>query len=114
LLLLIKHADGWITAYSHNDQLLVNADDSESGGQAIADVCSTGTVARLQLRVDFRKDTRSVDSLPLLERAGGQSGGSRSGVVRFAKQPQTISFSLFQSSPQPASQILHELPGDSP
>lgn len=70
-LLLIKHADDWITAYAHNDRLLVNAGDSVTRGQAIAEVGSTGSVARPQLHFEIRKGTRAVDPLPLLEGAGG-------------------------------------------
>lgn len=70
-LLLIKHADNWITAYAHNDELLVGAGDSVSRGQPIARVGNTGSVARPQLHFEIRKGTRAIDPMPLLEAAGG-------------------------------------------
>lgn len=70
-LLLIKHSDDWITAYAHNDRLLVNAGDSVTRGQAIAEVGATGSVARPQLHFEIRKGTRAVDPLPLLDGSSG-------------------------------------------
>src|SRR3546814_7979403 len=37
-LLLVKHADGWVTAYAHNDTLMVAAGDPVPRGQTIARV----------------------------------------------------------------------------
>lgn len=70
-LLLLKHADDWVTAYAHNDELLVSAGDSVTRGQPIARVGATGSVARPQLHFEIRKGTRAIDPLPLLDRAGG-------------------------------------------
>ncbi|HLW27936.1 MAG TPA: peptidoglycan DD-metalloendopeptidase family protein [Kiloniellales bacterium] len=70
-LLLIKHSDDWITAYAHNDRLLVSAGDSVTRGQAIAEVGATGSVAQPQLHFEIRKGTRAVDPMPLLEGTGG-------------------------------------------
>jgi murein DD-endopeptidase MepM/ murein hydrolase activator NlpD len=60
-LLLVKHADGWVTAYGHNDQLLVRRGDSVRQGQVIARVGSTGNVAMPQLHFELRKGTTAVD-----------------------------------------------------
>lgn len=70
-LLLVKHADDWVTAYAHNDELLVGAGESVSRGQPIARVGATGSVARPQLHFEIRKGTRAIDPLPLLDGAGG-------------------------------------------
>ena len=43
-LLLIRHTDGWITAYAHNEKLLVKKGDKVSRGQPIALVGATGNV----------------------------------------------------------------------
>jgi|SRR5690625_2720830 len=66
-LLLIKHSDDWITAYAHNDRLLISAGESVTRGQPIAEVGSSGSVSKPQLHFEIRKGTRAVDPLPLLE-----------------------------------------------
>ena len=43
-LILIKHTDGWITAYAHNDKLLVKKGQKVVRGEKIATVGSTGSV----------------------------------------------------------------------
>ena len=43
-LLLIKHADGFMTAYAHNDALLVTRGQKVRKGEAIARVGSSGSV----------------------------------------------------------------------
>lgn len=65
-LLLLKHADGWLTAYAHNERLLVNKGDQVSKGQVIARVGSTGGVSEPQLHFEIRKGRRALDPLDYL------------------------------------------------
>ncbi|WP_340118873.1 M23 family metallopeptidase [Pelagibius sp. 7325] len=60
-LLLVKHADGWVTAYAHNEELLVAAGDTVQRGQTIARVGSSGHVDRPQLHFEVRRGTRAVN-----------------------------------------------------
>jgi murein DD-endopeptidase MepM/ murein hydrolase activator NlpD len=65
-LVLLKHADGWITAYAHNDELLVQQGDTVRRTQPIARVGSSGNVASPQLHFEIRQGTRAVDPRQLL------------------------------------------------
>jgi murein DD-endopeptidase MepM/ murein hydrolase activator NlpD len=65
-LLLIKHADGWMSAYAHNDAILVKTGDRVRRGQAISQVGSTGNVAQPQLHFELRRGSRAVDPLRYL------------------------------------------------
>lgn len=65
-LLLLKHADGWLTAYAHNERLLVNKGDKITKGQVIARVGSTGGVTDPQLHFEIRKGRRALDPLDYL------------------------------------------------
>ena len=60
-LLLVKHAGGWVTAYAHNETLLVKAGDKVSKGQSIARVGSTGNVTKPQLHFELRRGKRAID-----------------------------------------------------
>jgi len=60
-LLLVKHAGGWVTAYAHNETLLVKAGDKVSKGQPIARVGSTGNVTKPQLHFELRRGKRAID-----------------------------------------------------
>ncbi|PHS78869.1 MAG: peptidase M23 [Rhodospirillaceae bacterium] len=60
-LLLIKHDGGWVTAYAHNDTLLVKRGDKVTRGQQISKVGSTGSVTTPQLHFELRKGSRAVD-----------------------------------------------------
>ena len=60
-LILIKHADGWISAYAHCDQLLVKRGDKVARGQVIARVGSTGNVSEPQLHFELRHGHQAVD-----------------------------------------------------
>jgi murein DD-endopeptidase MepM/ murein hydrolase activator NlpD len=60
-LLLIKHADGFMTAYAHNDALLVQHGDVVRRGQVVARVGQTGNVAQPQLHFEVRKGTQAID-----------------------------------------------------
>jgi len=65
-LLLIRHADGWVTAYAHNEKLLVKRGEKVKRGQAIAQIGSTGNVSVPQLHFEIRKGTDPVDPLKYL------------------------------------------------
>jgi len=60
-LLLIKHADGWTSAYAHNQKILVKRGDRVKKGQEIAQVGSTGNVSSPQLHFELRKGSQAVD-----------------------------------------------------
>lgn len=65
-LLLIKHADGWTTAYAHNEKLLVNRGDTVKQGQVIATVGRTGNVDSPQLHFEVRKGTQAINPIEFL------------------------------------------------
>jgi murein DD-endopeptidase MepM/ murein hydrolase activator NlpD len=60
-LVLIRHADGWITAYAHNDDLLVRRGQIVRKGQDIATVGSSGGVGEPQLHFQMRQGKNAVD-----------------------------------------------------
>ena len=60
-LLLIRHADGWVSAYAHCDALLVKRGDEVKRGQVIARVGQTGAVSSPQLHFELRKAGTAVD-----------------------------------------------------
>lgn len=65
-LLLIRHAGGWMTAYAHNDQLLVKRGDHVRRGQTIAKVGGTGAVSSPQLHFELRQRGHPVDPLQVM------------------------------------------------
>ncbi len=66
-LLLIKHSDGWVSAYAHNEHLLVKRGDTVRRGQRIAMVGSSGRVTTPQLHFELRRQGRAVDPTPHLQ-----------------------------------------------
>ena len=60
-LLLIKHSDGFMSAYAHNEKLLVGRGDVVKRGQTVAHVGSSGNVTTPQLHFELRKGKRAVD-----------------------------------------------------
>jgi len=60
-LMLIKHKDGWITAYAHNNKLLVKKGAQVVKGQKIATMGQTGNVKSPQLHFEVRYKTKVVD-----------------------------------------------------
>ena len=74
-LLLVKHADSWMTAYAHNDTLLVQRGQTVQRGQPIARVGSSGNVASPQLHFEIRKGKRAVDPARVLGKNPVQSSG---------------------------------------
>ncbi|MCH7931873.1 MAG: M23 family metallopeptidase, partial [Proteobacteria bacterium] len=62
-LVLIRHTDGWMSAYAHNETLLVSRGETVRRGQVIARVGSTGNVATAQSHFELRHGARSVNPL---------------------------------------------------
>jgi murein DD-endopeptidase MepM/ murein hydrolase activator NlpD len=68
-LLLIKHSGGWITAYAHNERLLVKRGQRLKRGQKIATVGSSGNVTSPQLHFEIRKGKTPRDPRRYLGKA---------------------------------------------
>ncbi len=60
-MVLIKHADGWMTAYAHNAQLMVSRGDIVRRGQIISRVGNSGNVVQSQLHFELRRGDQAVD-----------------------------------------------------
>ncbi len=60
-LLLIRHRGGWMTAYAHNDTILVRRGQTVRKGQSVARVGSTGNVHHPQLHFELRRGERPVN-----------------------------------------------------
>lgn len=60
-LILIKHPNGWITAYAHNRKLLVKKNESVKKGQKIAEMGNTGHVKTPQLHFEIRYKAKVVN-----------------------------------------------------
>lgn len=65
-LLLIRHADGWMSAYAHLDEMLVDRGAEVQRGQQIGRVGQTGSVASPQLHFELRQAGRAVDPRTML------------------------------------------------
>ena len=65
-LLLIRHADGYTSAYAHVGDLLVKRGQMVKRGQVIARAGSTGNVSIPQLHFEIRKGVKAVDPLKYL------------------------------------------------
>lgn len=60
-LILIKHNDGYITAYAHTDKILVQKGQTVSKGEKIATVGKTGGVSSPQLHFEVRAGKKAVN-----------------------------------------------------
>jgi murein DD-endopeptidase MepM/ murein hydrolase activator NlpD len=65
-LILIRHADEYVTAYAHADEILVKKCDVVKRGQLIAKAGATGDASQPQLHFEIRKNAKPVDPGPLL------------------------------------------------
>ena len=71
-LVLIKHNNGYVTAYAHADRLLVARGDFVTKGQVIGYAGQTGDVSSPQLHFEIRNGTTPVDPQRYLAaRTGG-------------------------------------------
>ncbi|RAI39602.1 hypothetical protein CH341_25485 [Rhodoplanes roseus] len=62
-LVLVRHANGFVTAYAHNSELMVKRNDQVRRGQVIAKSGQSGTVSSPQLHFEIRKGSAPVDPM---------------------------------------------------
>ena len=65
-LILIKHDDGYVTAYAHAQRIVVNRGDTVAKGQIIAYSGSTGDVTSPQLHFEIRHGVQALNPHSLL------------------------------------------------
>lgn len=66
-LVLIRHENGWITAYAHLGRTLVSKDSVVAQGDMIGTVGKTGNVPSPQLHFETRHDGKPVDPRTLIK-----------------------------------------------
>jgi murein DD-endopeptidase MepM/ murein hydrolase activator NlpD len=60
-MVLIRHADRWMTAYSHMDAISIKRGDTVKRGQAIGTVGMTGSVDSPQLHFEIRRGVQALN-----------------------------------------------------
>jgi murein DD-endopeptidase MepM/ murein hydrolase activator NlpD len=65
-LILIRHPNGYVSAYAHLKATTVNKGDNVSRGDSIGAVGMTGSVSRPLLHFELRKGATPVDPIPML------------------------------------------------
>jgi murein DD-endopeptidase MepM/ murein hydrolase activator NlpD len=63
-LILIRHQNGFVTAYAHSSTILVQRGDQVRRGQVIARAGQTGSVDTPQLHFELRQASRPIDPIP--------------------------------------------------
>jgi murein DD-endopeptidase MepM/ murein hydrolase activator NlpD len=66
-LILLKHANGWVSAYAHTSEFLVRRGATVQRGQVIAKSGQSGTVTSPQLHFELRRGKKAVDPLQYLQ-----------------------------------------------
>ena len=60
-LVLIRHSNDWVSAYAHNDKLMVKRGQKIKRGQVIARAGTSGSVEVPQVHFELRKGSKPVD-----------------------------------------------------
>lgn len=68
-LVIVKHGERLLTAYAHNERLLVKEGQTVRGGQKIAEMGSTGA-DRVMLHFEVRRDGKPLNPMKYLPRRG--------------------------------------------
>ena len=67
-LILVRHDNGWITAYAHNEELLAKRGDKVKRGQVLAKAGKSGQVDQPQVHFELRQGSKPVDPTPFMEK----------------------------------------------
>jgi len=68
-LVLVRHADGYVTAYAHNDQVMVKRCEVVKRGQIIAKAGATGKVTKPLLHFELRRNSKAIDPIKQFSRS---------------------------------------------
>ncbi|MCC8943486.1 M23 family metallopeptidase, partial [Bradyrhizobium sp. Arg68] len=68
-LVLVRHSNGYVTAYAHASEIMVKRGDTIKRGQVIAKSGQSGEVGSPQLHFEIRKGSSPVDPLQFLNGA---------------------------------------------
>jgi murein DD-endopeptidase MepM/ murein hydrolase activator NlpD len=60
-LVLVRHANNWVSAYAHNEEILVKRGEKVRRGQVLAKAGATGAVNQPLVHFELRKGSRPVD-----------------------------------------------------
>ncbi len=66
-LVIIQHANSWMTVYAHMNNILVERGQKVKVGQRIGSIGQTGRVTSPQLHFEIRKDTRAFNPIKQLK-----------------------------------------------
>ena len=69
-LVMIRHSQGWMSAYAHCSEILVKRGAVVKSGSVIAKVGHTGSVRTPQLHFELREKMKAVDPLLYLKAKG--------------------------------------------
>jgi murein DD-endopeptidase MepM/ murein hydrolase activator NlpD len=72
-LVLIRHANNWVSAYANNEELLVKRGDKVRRGEIIAKAGTTGSVSQPQVHFELRKGSRPVDPTKYMSSMAAQA-----------------------------------------
>jgi lipoprotein NlpD len=70
-LILVRHTGNWLTAYAHNDVLLVSRGTAVKRGETIARAGQSGTVSSPQLHFEVRRGSKPLNPLQYLPSRDG-------------------------------------------
>jgi murein DD-endopeptidase MepM/ murein hydrolase activator NlpD len=67
-LILVRHDNGWITAYAHTEEMLAKRGDKVKRGQVIAKAGKSGQVDQPQVHFELRQGSKPVDPTPFMDK----------------------------------------------
>lgn len=67
-LVLLRHDNGWVTAYAHNEELLVTRGKKVARGDVIAKAGKSGPVDQPQVHFELRQESKAVDPTSFMEK----------------------------------------------
>ena len=74
-MVMVRHAEGYVTLYAHNERLRVREGDIVRRGETIAEVGDSGDVRESQLHFELRKGTAPIDPAGVLAGLPGRQIG---------------------------------------